>query len=180
MPIPRRAAEDRDDHLGAVPTDHAHDVLEDRIAGPVTPRLVLRLGEPEIVCAGEELGRAVQTPRREQFLGAEQAERVAQLGSDEVLPSLAAIEREIRRFGTHPSDEQREQLGILVIGMRPDHEDPLLMAEQAELAVAHDQTAGGRRLELRPEWTDRIVRVVSRTADATESKQRRTDSGHGG
>ncbi len=150
VPVDRRAAENRDDDLRPKPADHPDDVLEDRVAGPVAPRLVLGLGEPEVVCAGEELAGTIETPRGEQLFGPEEAERLAQLRSDEVLPSLAAVEREVRRLGAHPPDEEREQLGVLVVGMRPDNKDPLLVAQKAKLAGAHDQTAGGRRLELRP------------------------------
>jgi hypothetical protein len=37
--------------------------------------------------------------------------------------------------------------------MRPDHENPLLVTEQAPLVIARHEPPGGRRLELRAKWT---------------------------
>ena len=155
VPVARRAAEDRHDDLRTEPADHPHDILQDRVAGPVAPRFLQRLGVPEVVGAGEELAGAVQPAGGQQLLAAEQPERLAELGSDEILPPLAAVEREVRRLRAHAAHQHGEQLGVLVVGVRPDHEHPLVVPEHAQLVGERDGAAGGWRLELGGELGER-------------------------
>ena len=146
--VPRRAAEHGDDDLRTEPADDAHHVLEDGVPRPVGPRLVEGLGVAEIVRTGEVLACSVQPPRREQLFGPEQAEGLAELGTDQVLPALAPVEGEVRGVRAHPTHEDGQELSVLVIGVRADHEDPLVVPQHPELAVERDRAAGGRRLEL--------------------------------
>jgi hypothetical protein len=149
--VPRRPAEDRDDDVRPEPADDADHVLKDRVPGPVPPGLVQRLGEAEVVGAGEVLPSAIQAPGRQQLLGAHQAQRLAQLGADEVLSAFTSVEAEIRRLGAHPPDQDGEQLGVLVVGVSADHQHSFLVAEHPELPIQPHDAAGGRRLELGPE-----------------------------
>ena len=161
---------------GPEPANDAHHVLEDGVPRPVGPGLVERLGVAEVVGAGEVLAGPVQPAGREQLLGPEQAERLAQLGADQVLPALAPVERQIRRLRAHPADQDGQQLGVLVVGMRADHEDPLVVPQHAELAVQRHHPAGGRRLELGRERCGESG-AEENGGDAKESERRRTDPG---
>ena len=154
MTVARGATEHRYHDLRPEPSDHAHDVLEDRIARPVAPGLLQRLGVPEVVGAGEELPSAVEPARSQELLTPQQPQGLAQLGTDQILPALATVKREIGRFGTHAADEHRQQLGVLVVGMRADHEDPLVVPEHSQLVLQRNRAAGGRRLELGMERRD--------------------------
>ena len=156
-----RAAEHRDDDLGPKPPHDPHDVLEDGVLGPVLPGLVQRLGVAEIVGAGEILPRAVEPPRGQQLLGPDEPERLAQLRADEVLSPLAAVEGQVRGFRPHAPDEYRQQLGVLVVRMGPDHQHAPVVPQHAQLLVQRDDarrcraaragragsTAGARRSE---------------------------------
>ena len=84
--IPWRTAEDRHDDLWPEPPDDPHYVLEDRVPRPVRPRVVERLGEPEVIGAGEELLGAVELPGGQELFGPQEAERFAELRTDEILP----------------------------------------------------------------------------------------------
>jgi hypothetical protein len=146
--VSRRAAEDGHDYLGAKPPDYPNDILENRVARPMGPGFVERLGEAEIVRPGEELSCSVQAPGRQQLLGPQQPERLAQFGPDGVLSAFAPIERQIGGLGALTSDQHGEQLGVLVVGVRPDDEYALVVAQQTTLVLQCNDPAGGGRLEL--------------------------------
>ena len=80
--------------------------------------LVHRLGEAEVVGAGEELVAAVERARLQQLLGADHAERVEQLGADDVLAALAAVERQVGDARVVAAGEAGDERGVLVVGMR--------------------------------------------------------------
>ena len=148
VPVVGGAAEHRDDDLGPEPPHDPHDVLEDGVLGPVLPGLVQRLGVPEIVGAGEILPRAVEPPGGQQLLGPDQAERLPQLRADEVLSPLAAVDGQVRGLGPHAPDEYRQQLGVLVVRMGPDHQHAPVVPQQAQLSVQGDDAPGAGRLQL--------------------------------
>ena len=146
--VPRRPAEDGHDDLGTKPPDHSDYILEDGVTRPMLPGLVNGLGEAEIVGAGEVLASAIEPARRQQLLGPDQAQRLAQLGADQVLAALAPVQREVRGFGSSPPHQDGEQLGILVIRMGSDHQHPLVVTEHPKLLIQRYRTARGGRLEL--------------------------------
>src|SRR5207247_4839423 len=88
MAVRRRSREDRDDDLRAEAADDVDDVFEDGIARPEAECFVRRLGVSKVVGAREKLPRAVQLTRREQLVGAEDAELRPELRSDQILPPL--------------------------------------------------------------------------------------------
>ena len=147
----RRPAEDRDDDLGTEPPDDADHILEHGVLRPVLPGLLHGLGVAEVVGPGEVLPGAIEPPRGEQLLGPDQTQRLAQLGSDQVLAPFAAVERQVRRLGAHPPHQDGEQLGILVVRMGADHQHPLVVTQHPQLVVQRHDAAGGGRLELRAE-----------------------------
>ena len=120
--VGRRARPDRHDHVRPERTDHGHDVREQRVVVPVLVRLLGGLREAEVERAREVLVPAVNAARREQFLGADGAQRLAELVTDEVLSAVTAREREIRRLDTPPPRQERDELRVLVVGMRGDHQ----------------------------------------------------------
>ena len=137
-----RAGEHGDDDLRLEAPDHGDDVFENRVARPEAERLLGRLREAEVVCAREELLRAIELARGEQLLGPDDAELGAKLGADQVLASLAARQGQVRCLRTHAAGQQDEQLRVLIVGMRPDHEDALVAAELAERGGQSRDAAG--------------------------------------
>jgi hypothetical protein len=98
----------------------------------VAEGLVRALAEAEVVGAGEELRGAVYPPRSQQLLRPQHAERLVQLRANAVLPAVAAGEGEIGHVGALLQRQRGQQLRILVVGVRADHQHALGGAEAAE------------------------------------------------
>src|SRR4029078_7186795 len=122
VPIPRRAGEHGDDDLRPERSNDGHDILHHRVVWPVLEGLRRALREAEVVRAREVLLCAIDAPSGEQFLCADDAERRPELVADEVLTTIAAGEREVRRLDVTAEREPGDEPRVLVIGMRADHE----------------------------------------------------------
>ena len=83
-------------------------------------RLVGGAGESEIDGAGEELLGAIDLPRGQQFLRADDAELRTLFGADQVLAAFAARQREIRGAHVAAAREVGEYGGTLVVGVGGD------------------------------------------------------------
>jgi hypothetical protein len=149
VPIGAGATPHRDHHMRTVRADHPHHVGRERLALPLPERLVGILREPEVVGPREELLCAIEPARREQLLAADRAERFAELVADEVLPTVAAREREVRHVHLVPAREPGEELRVLVVGVRADHEHARGGGEPAHQLVQRHRAArlpgGGAR-----------------------------------
>src|SRR5690606_17435909 len=77
-----------------------------------------RLREAVVERAREELLAAVERPRLQQLLGADDAERVEELGADEVLSTLAAVERQVGHARVVAAGDAGDERRVLVVGMR--------------------------------------------------------------
>jgi hypothetical protein len=88
-----RGREACDDHIGAKFADDAHHVAKYLFAIPDAQRLVRALGEPKIRGAREELLRAVDFARGQQFLSANHAQSRAELAAEHILAAVAACQR---------------------------------------------------------------------------------------
>jgi len=120
--VARSTAKSQDDDVGTEAADHPDNVAEDLIVTPLLETFLGCFGESEIDGARKELLRAVDAPRREQLLGANDAELVALFGADQVLSALASREREITGAHLAPTRQIGEQGRVFVIGMSGDHE----------------------------------------------------------
>jgi hypothetical protein len=129
------------------------------------PGLLQRLGVAEVVGAGKELPRAVEPPGGQQLLGPDQAERLTQLRPDEVLPALTAVEGQVRGLGPHAAHQHGEELGVLVVGVGADHEDPPVVTQHPELPVEGHDAPGAGRLQL---GVDRDAREREQREDEGE------------
>src|SRR5439155_6833716 len=76
------------------------------------------------------------------------AELGAELGTDEILAAFTARQREIRGLRTHPARQQHQELGVLVVGVRADHQHPLVAAELAQCARQRSDAARAGRGQL--------------------------------
>ena len=112
----------RDDHVRAKLADHAYDVAEDGLSVPDAQRLLGVLRVAEVLGPGEVLPPAVQPARGEQLLRAGHAERLAELGAEQVLSAVAAGERKIGRSVPAPARQVGDGLRVLVVGMGGDVE----------------------------------------------------------
>ena len=106
------------------------------------------LGESEVDGAREELLRAVDFPRRQQFLRANHSQRGALLRSDEILAAFAASQRKIRGAHVASAREVREHRRLLVVRMGGDHEDRAEVVQPGE-RLFHFDGAGERHILLR-------------------------------
>ena len=109
------AAEEAGDDVGADGADVADVVADDLVVPPLLDRFLDAEREAEVDRAGEVLLGAVEAVHREQLLGAQHAERLEQLGTDLVLPAVAA--RRGDEHGPHPLavPEHRQQPVVLVV-----------------------------------------------------------------
>ena len=89
------------------------------------------LGIAKIHRAGEKLLAAVQPPRGQQFLGADDAQFRAEFRAENVLPAVAAIDRKISGAVMASAREEGDELRVLVVGMRRDVKHA---AERVEIA----------------------------------------------
>ena len=149
MPVDAGPAPHRDHHLRAIRADHAHHVGGECLAIPLLEGLDGVLGEPEVVRAREELLRAVEPPCREQLLGADRAKALAEVVTDQVLAAVATREREVGHMHPVLACEPRQQLCVLVVRMRTDHEHAAGDGEPAQRLVQSGRAAflpeGGTR-----------------------------------
>jgi hypothetical protein len=143
------AGKDRDHHLRLEAPDHPHGVLHHRILRPQAQGLVERACVAEVVGAGEELAAAVHRARRQQLAAAQESQPHSELRTDEVLPALAAAEREIGRLAAHAARDEGDERGVLVVRMRADHQQALVDGELGERPVHRRYAARGGRLERR-------------------------------
>src|SRR3977135_3329436 len=95
MPVAGRAGEYQNHDIRPESPDVVHHVAQNLVAIPFLKRLVGGLRESEIDGAREILLGSVDPPGCEQLLAADDPEFVALLGADQVLPTLAAGERQI-------------------------------------------------------------------------------------
>src|SRR4029078_10631191 len=82
-------------HIRPEIPDDPHDVSKNFVVIPDVQRFVSGFGEPEVVRSGEELLRMVDASGVEQFLCSNDAESLAQFGSQYILTSVAARNRKI-------------------------------------------------------------------------------------
>src|SRR5260370_20031531 len=153
--IARRPGKHGYDDLGAEPAHDVEDVLEAGAAGPEAQRLVERLGIAEVVGAREKLARAVDPASGEQLFRADDAELGTELGADEVLPALAAAERQVGHLGAHPAGEQGDEVRVLVVRVGADHQTTLVHAELLQPIRQHRDAAGAGGSELPHDPPDR-------------------------
>src|SRR5688500_3391745 len=94
--VARGPGEHRDDYMRAERAHDRDDVAEQLLPGPMLVCVGRILREAEIIRAGEVLPGAIDPARRDELLGAHDAERFAQLVADEILSSIAPRQREVR------------------------------------------------------------------------------------
>src|SRR5437016_8562991 len=93
--VTRSPAEGRYQNLRSERSHYRHDVGQHGVARPVHQSFRGGLGKAEVERAREILVRAVDAPRRQQFIRADDAERFAELVSNEVLAAVPAVERKV-------------------------------------------------------------------------------------
>ena len=110
------ALKPRDDDHRAIHPDDANDVAKDVLAPPLLERLVQALGEAIVRNAREVLVvHAVVAIGNEEFLGADEAERVEKLGANCVVAGLAARQGQQRHPGALATAQEREHPSLLVV-----------------------------------------------------------------
>ncbi len=128
-----------DDHIGPERADHAHHIAQHLLLAPFLEALGGVLAVAEVHRAREELLAAIDPPRLHQLLRADDAERIAQLGADQVLSAVATREAEVAGAHLFAVGQPGDQLGVLVIGVGHDVEHA---AQHVELLHAVQDLGG--------------------------------------
>ena len=118
MSIRRRAAESRIDDERPEHADDAHVVGKRVALAPLHRGFGARLGEAVVEGVAEVLLRAIEAPRLQQLLGANDAERVEQFRADDVLAAFAAVQRNVGHTCMIAARCSRDERRVLVIRMR--------------------------------------------------------------
>src|SRR4030095_16890062 len=87
--------EARHDHIWPEIPNDPHNVSKNFVVIPKAHRFCRRFGKPEIVRSREELLGVIDAPRIEQFLCSNDAEALAQFGSQYILTAVPACNRKI-------------------------------------------------------------------------------------
>lgn len=123
-----------DDDVGTEPAHGPDHVGQGRVVAPDGKRLLWSLGEAEVGAAGEVLLGAVQVPRGQELLGADEGQAVAQFGPDEVLTAPAPGHGEVGRAHLGALGEGGEGRRVLVVGVGRDVQH---RAQHLELVQEH-------------------------------------------
>ena len=121
-----------DDHVGAKLPDDGDHVSQHRVLPPDAQSLVGTLREAEVARPGEELLGAVDPARRQQLLRPDEPQRRPLLGPDQVLPAVAASDRQVGGAQQRAVGQVSEQRGVLVVGVGRDVEDAAGHAQPAQ------------------------------------------------
>src|SRR5678816_1339552 len=104
-------------------SDDPDDIRENFFPVPDAQSFLRRFGKTEIVGASEKLATVIDPPCGEQFLRANDAELIAQLGPDQILAAITAGEREVSGVVKRPIRPISNQARVLVVRMRRDIKD---------------------------------------------------------
>jgi len=126
------AHEDGRDDERAIEADGADGVVEDAVVGPLGEGFFFRFREAEIDFGTEELVDAHGAVGGEEFLGADEAEGILEVGGHEVLAAFAAVEGEGGDARALAAGEVREHAVILVVGVGDDEHEGGAGAKLAE------------------------------------------------
>ena len=118
--IRRCAAEDRIDDERAEHAYHPDHVADDFLLAPHAGGFLQRLGEPEVELPAEELLTAVQSPRLQQLLRANDSQGLEELGPDGILPAFPTREGKVPHAGVIAAGEPGHEQRVLVIRVRAD------------------------------------------------------------
>jgi hypothetical protein len=88
--------------------------------------------ETKIDGAGEELLSPIHPSRRQQFLRPDHAQRAALLGTDQVLATFTARDREISRPHVATTGKVRQHVGTFVVRVGCDHQQGAGLIQFAE------------------------------------------------
>jgi hypothetical protein len=118
LPAALAAADEARDDIGTDRANEADEVAEDLVVPPSLQCFLDAERVAEVHRAGEELFRAVEPVRRGQFLRTQDAERLEDLGTDLVLPPVAARGRHQHRAHPLAQAQLGQQRVVLVVRMR--------------------------------------------------------------
>src|SRR5260370_1184741 len=124
MTVAGSPAEAQYNHVWPESPDRPHDVAKDLVVPtPLFKRFLGRFAEPEIDRPREKLLGAVDSPGRQKFLSANHSQRVALFRANQILPALAAGEREIARPHLAATREIGQNRCVFIVRMGGDHQD---------------------------------------------------------
>src|SRR3954447_23759774 len=99
-------------------SDHPDDVSENFVVIPDSQGFVSRFRKSEVERSREELPRVVDVSRIEQFLCSNNAEPLAEFGSQYILTSIAARNRKISGLVKRTVRPERHQICVFVVWVR--------------------------------------------------------------
>src|SRR6266571_729146 len=123
LPAALRLERQGQDHVGLEGAYALHHVAERLVVAPLLERLLDAERVAELVGEAEVLLDAVVAVECRQVLGAQDAERLEQLGTDRVLAALAARQRQQAGPDAAAAGKRDQHAVVLVVGMGGDVED---------------------------------------------------------
>ena len=117
------ADEDAGDDERAVQADGADGVIEDAVVGPLGEGFCLRFREAKIDFGAEHLVDSEVAVGGQEFLRAEEAQRVLKIAGHGVLSAFSAVEREHGDARAKAAGIQREHAAVFVVRMRNDEHE---------------------------------------------------------
>ncbi len=142
------------------------------LAAPFFDGFLRGFGEAEVDGAGEELFCAVDAARGEEFLGANDAHRVALFRADKILSAFAAGNGKIAGADFPAAGEPGEESGVLIVGVGGDQQRAAGDGEAAQIELGLFRTgelalrAGGRGEERDGEWKRQKENMLEREKSA--------------
>src|SRR5438874_1501033 len=140
--------ETRHHYIGPEIPDDPHDVSKNFIVIPDMHRFVSCLRKPEIKRSCEKLPGVIDASRVEQFLCSNNAEPLAQFGTDYVLAAVPSRNGKISGVIERTVRPERHEISVFVVGVRRDVKNA---AEHIELLECELNLAG-THLFWRQQW----------------------------
>src|SRR4051812_5858605 len=116
-------AETGNDNVRLPFPDRPDDISQNFFTVPNAECFGSALRKTEIDGAGEELPGVIGFPRREELVGADKTETLAQFGPNQVLAAVSARDGEIGGVVERAVGPERHQVGVLIVRMRGDIEN---------------------------------------------------------
>ena len=115
------ANKSRNDQLRTLAAHRQNSIVQNAVMSPALERLLLSFGKSEVHFRAPELYYAVIRASLQQFIGADDPQRIVCVRRHGVLPALAAIQRQQRSPRAQPATQISQQRAVFIVRMRHNH-----------------------------------------------------------
>ena len=131
MAVPAGTTKTRNNDIRTEFADHTHEISQNLFPSPFFQSFVSAFGKAEVIRLGKELFRSIEPPRRQQFLGPQQSQRLILLVSQQILPAISTSSGKVGGAKMKAPRQVRQQLAVFIVRVggnqknRPDHRQPV-------------------------------------------------------